>query len=290
MNQNSINLPPEVSVQKERLSYGWAYVFRHSQLGQLGRVILQGRSDGRTHIICELAGEPDDPMTAQRAAIFEPLGKEISRQMDLATGGTGEEQWVEPPPRPAEPQERVATKLMQCERCDAGVALLIFAEQATDSSGLEDYARLMYPKVKEFNVPTWVIGPSLGQGPPEQRPADILKIWPQREPLCRLRPDEFNAMIDALAATHCEISPDIIQLVSRIDEYVQRVLANGGDDEELLLSMADHMGTFKQVMEATTKTQMDQLCQRFDGFYRFAKLLENLAQGIADGSVSVPKD
>jgi hypothetical protein len=33
---------------------------------------------------------------------------------------------------------------------------------------------------------------------------------------------------------------------------------------------------------------MDILCQQYDGFYRFAKLLENLAQGIADGTIPVP--
>jgi hypothetical protein len=34
---------------------------------------------------------------------------------------------------------------------------------------------------------------------------------------------------------------------------------------------------------------MDVLCERYNGFYRFAKLLENLAQGIADGSIPVPE-
>jgi hypothetical protein len=34
---------------------------------------------------------------------------------------------------------------------------------------------------------------------------------------------------------------------------------------------------------------MDTLCERYDGFYRFAKLLEMLAGGIADGSIPVPE-
>jgi hypothetical protein len=33
------------------------------------------------------------------------------------------------------------------------VALLVFAEDATDPGGLEDYARLMHPKIVELNVP-----------------------------------------------------------------------------------------------------------------------------------------
>ena len=70
------------------------------QLGNLGRIVLQGRPDGRTHVTCEVAGDEDDPMTEKRAAMFKPLGMALARQLDRATGGTGEERWVSPPPRP----------------------------------------------------------------------------------------------------------------------------------------------------------------------------------------------
>ncbi|MBI1926535.1 hypothetical protein HYR99_20115 [Candidatus Poribacteria bacterium] len=100
---------------------------------------------------------------------------------------------------------------MQCETCGASVALLIFADDATDRGGLEDYARLMYPKVVQLNVPTWVIGPPIESEPSPNSPADIpscnsgqaLKVWPERESICQLRPDEFNPMIEELATTHC---------------------------------------------------------------------------------------
>ena len=78
------------------------------------------------------------------------------------------------------------------------------------------------------------------------------------------------------------------RLAGAIDRHVRHVLAQGGGDEALLLSLADHMGTFKQVMDLSTGEEMDALCQRYEGFYRFAKLLERLAQGIADGSIPVP--
>lgn len=81
------------------------------------------------------------------------------------------------------------------------MALLIFADEATGHGGLEDCARLMYPKVKEMDLPTWVIGPT--DEPSPDSPADILKIWPEREPMQRLRPDEFNPIIDELAKAHC---------------------------------------------------------------------------------------
>lgn len=54
------------------------------------------------------------------------------------------------------------------------------------------------------------------------------------------------------------------------------------------MSMYDYMYTFKQLLDASSESEINQLCQQYDGFYRFAKLMERLAEGIADGSISVP--
>jgi hypothetical protein len=79
------------------------------------------------------------------------------------------------------------------------------------------------------------------------------------------------------------------RLALTIDTHVRKVLAQGGGDEALLMSMADHMGTFKRLLDTCTGAEMDTLCDRYGGFYRFAKLLEMLAGGIADGSIPVPE-
>lgn len=97
------DLPPDVTFKKERLSFGWAYVFRHNLLGELGRIPLQGRPDGRTHVTCEVVGDPDDPMTAQRAAIFESLGMELTQMLDATTGGPAVLGAAAPMPKPPEP-------------------------------------------------------------------------------------------------------------------------------------------------------------------------------------------
>jgi hypothetical protein len=81
-----------------------------------------------------------------------------------------------------------------------------------------------------------------------------------------------------------------MRLAVTIDRHVNQVLANGGGDEALLRSMADHMATFKQLLDICSREEMNLLCQRYDGFYRFAKLLETLAQGIADGTIPVPPE
>jgi hypothetical protein len=62
---------------------------------------------------------------------------------------------------------------------------------------------MIYREVTQYNLPTWVIGPQVGTEPFPERPADILKIWPSREPVRRLRPDEFNAEIGRLQKSHC---------------------------------------------------------------------------------------
>jgi hypothetical protein len=78
------------------------------------------------------------------------------------------------------------------------------------------------------------------------------------------------------------------RLAVMIDTHVMQVLADGGGDEALLLLLADHLGTFKQLLETCTSEELNALCDRYAGLYRFATLLEMLAAGIADGSIPVP--
>ena len=65
-------------------------------------------------------------------------------------------------------------------------------------------------------------------------------------------------------------------------------LASSGS-EGLLVSVYDYMGLFKQLLDTCSPEDMDTLCGRYKGFYRFAQFLENLAQGIADGTIPVPE-
>ena len=55
------------------------------------------------------------------------------------------------------------------------------------------------------------------------------------------------------------------QLARTIDTHVKQVLAHGGGDEALLLSLADYMPTFKQLLDTCTGEDMDTLCERYDG-------------------------
>src|SRR4051812_33093165 len=46
--QGRFELPPDVSFRKQRVDEGWAYVFRHRTLGELGRVLVLDTGDGRS--------------------------------------------------------------------------------------------------------------------------------------------------------------------------------------------------------------------------------------------------
>ena len=79
------------------------------------------------------------------------------------------------------------------------------------------------------------------------------------------------------------------RLALMIDTQVTQVLAEGGGDEALLLSLADLMDLFKQLLETCTSEDINALCDWYAGLYRLATLLERLAAGIADGSIPVPE-
>ncbi|HAT1615716.1 TPA: arylsulfatase [Raoultella ornithinolytica] len=50
------------------------------------------------------------------------------------------------------------------------------------------------------------------------------------------------------------------------------------------------MEAFKRVMDSASKIQMDYFFLQYPGYFRFAKWMERLAQGIADGVIEVPKE
>src|SRR5271165_3229667 len=89
--KTGFQLPRDVSYEKQRLSDAWTYVLRHG----VRRILLQELDDGRCHISCEVVGDPSDPMTTQRTAIFKPFGAGIDAAdgsgfwRNSGRGGTG---------------------------------------------------------------------------------------------------------------------------------------------------------------------------------------------------------
>jgi transposase-like protein len=84
------------------------------------------------------------------------------------------------------------------------------------------------------------------------------------------------------------------RLAEMIDTWVNEIARNSTSDEQtderILESMYDYMAPFKQLIDTCTPLEMTMLVNQYDGFYRFANLLERLAQGIQDGVISVPEN
>ena len=75
------------------------------------------------------------------------------------------------------------------------------------------------------------------------------------------------------------------RLANEIDRRVKRI---GGTNEYLVARMADHMPTFKRLMDLSTEDELNELCCKRMGLRRYAQVLERLAERIARGEVKVP--
>lgn len=197
-------LPPEISMTKETLpgSSGWAFVFRHATMGELGRLILQGRPDGQSQIACEVTGSTEDPMTAERQKVLEPITRRIVQEIEKKACGGQPGFDVPPPDLPKDPGQLVESELIRCETCETNVAMVVFSE-ATDVGGMEDSARLMYNNVRKMNVPTWIVGELVGEDALGAPVAYVLKVWPERGEVEKLPREDLHAQIEPLEKGHC---------------------------------------------------------------------------------------
>ena len=202
-----LRLPPNVSFSRDPVPNGIAYVFRHAELGELGRMIVTGTPTDETCIVSEISGFESEPMFARRREIFEPLSLELTAALE-SIGGSGRA--VPLPPPYQHTGGTVPVEEVLCERCGQRVALLVFASGATDAGRFEDYARGMYAHYSATTLPTYIIGPELGTvsdrrngASPKNYRAAIMKVWPEREAIQTLTPDQFRPRIDQLLRNHC---------------------------------------------------------------------------------------
>jgi hypothetical protein len=84
------------------------------------------------------------------------------------------------------------------------------------------------------------------------------------------------------------LSAELLDLASRFDAKVQRLVGEGSDDIAIFTEMADDMADFERLLDCGQDT-MDALCLWFGGLYRYAKILETVAEAIASGEIQVPK-
>ena len=79
------------------------------------------------------------------------------------------------------------------------------------------------------------------------------------------------------------------QFIADINARVNKILSKGGGDEELLMSLPKFMTSdLKIIISSSAGNEMDVYCQKYDGFYRLMKLMEDFAREISNGNISVP--
>lgn len=71
--------------------------------------------------------------------------------------------------------------------------------------------------------------------------------------------------------------------IAVLDSTAKQILQHGGD-AELLMSLAHKMHEIKDIMDATSKSELNSYCQRYEGFYQYMKLLERMARASSQGA------
>ncbi|HEY6772850.1 MAG TPA: hypothetical protein VI140_02650 [Oxalicibacterium sp.] len=81
----SFQLPSNVTAQRRPISAtSYEYILRHSELGQLGQIMLSVCVSGHCRITSLVNGTPGESLTERRRAIFEPLAKLLAEQIKPA--------------------------------------------------------------------------------------------------------------------------------------------------------------------------------------------------------------
>jgi hypothetical protein len=80
-----------------------------------------------------------------------------------------------------------------------------------------------------------------------------------------------------------------IRIAASIDSAMHPFLRADKDDVAILAGMGEHMSDFKYILDTAQPGVMDELCQRYPGFYQYAKVLENIAGAIQSGAIKVPR-
>lgn len=82
----SFQLPLNITAQRKPISAtAYEYVLHHSELGQLGQIMLSACISGACNVTCLVHGQPGDQITEQRRAVFEPLARTLAEQIQLTT-------------------------------------------------------------------------------------------------------------------------------------------------------------------------------------------------------------
>lgn len=78
------------------------------------------------------------------------------------------------------------------------------------------------------------------------------------------------------------------KIAASIDARMKQLDVLQLQEAQILPAMAGHMEDFHSLLTSSTFIEVDALCQEFTSFYRFAKIVESIAAGLASGKIEVP--
>lgn len=82
---------------------------------------------------------------------------------------------------------------------------------------------------------------------------------------------------------------EMLEIMRRLDAGANGLPLTGASDIDLLGGMFDLMPDFKALLDSPYKGEIEANATRFPGLYRYGVMLSNIAEGIADGSIRVPR-
>jgi hypothetical protein len=77
-------------------------------------------------------------------------------------------------------------------------------------------------------------------------------------------------------------------LIVEIDTKAKKLLNSDGNEEALLVEVLPLMADIKMMINSVPHKELEMYFYQYDGFYRYMKLLENMAKGIVNGKIQVP--
>ncbi|EIZ77151.1 hypothetical protein WSK_4290 [Novosphingobium sp. Rr 2-17] len=82
---------------------------------------------------------------------------------------------------------------------------------------------------------------------------------------------------------------EMLEIMKRLDARANGLLLTGASDIDLLGGMFDLMPDFKALLDSPYNGEIEANARRFPGLYRYGVMLSNVAEGIADGAIRVPR-
>ena len=84
------------------------------------------------------------------------------------------------------------------------------------------------------------------------------------------------------------VTTEQIHIASEINARVHELDRPGATDISIFVAMSDLMPAFQQLVTISGHSGMSELCSKFSGLYRYSKILEHMADGVATGVIKVP--